>query len=458
MQASVVFHTEGNFGIVTLKAPKVPLTDRTQVLLFKGDISGSMSDLCSDGRTKIAHANHSMANMAKTLLTASSCQIQVDGFDDMITSFVPLTQLSPTSLPDTLEKIKWMAPRNSTNIELALRHTLDQIASIRETFPEADITQIFTTDGNPTVGCGDKARLKAYVDSSIKNVFIGFGLDHSAELLGTLGGVKNAEYYFIDEIERGGLVYGEIVHSVLYTALKNVRLWGQDVEYFNFRTGAWDRELILDVLTSEATKIIHVRKTGPVPSVSIGEQHIPDAEKKNLQPYLFRQRTLELLHQVIYEARDGPDLRPVLTALLNEIKAYKTAHTAVDPVAPVEGLAPVEELLLKSLCDDISISLRTYRTEKGHMFSVGRLNSNGFERACNVTAPRRQCHFAIPRTISRYARDEGDEGAVTDEEVEGEEGAEGVEGVEATSAFLNSNQMTECMSQIMRTCSLPHGS
>ena len=55
--------TDAKFGILNLTAVSTPLSDRTQEFVFMVDCSGSMSDQCSDGRTKMQHIVHTIKNM-----------------------------------------------------------------------------------------------------------------------------------------------------------------------------------------------------------------------------------------------------------------------------------------------------------------------------------------------------------------------------------------------------------
>ena len=51
---------DSTFGILNMKANPVPVTTRSQDFVFSIDNSGSMSDLCSDGRTKMRHILHTL--------------------------------------------------------------------------------------------------------------------------------------------------------------------------------------------------------------------------------------------------------------------------------------------------------------------------------------------------------------------------------------------------------------
>ena len=59
---------EAKFGILNLKAISAPLSQEELEFIFMIDCSGSMSDQCSDGRTKMQHIIHTLKNMILYLL------------------------------------------------------------------------------------------------------------------------------------------------------------------------------------------------------------------------------------------------------------------------------------------------------------------------------------------------------------------------------------------------------
>ena len=55
------------FGILRLHIAKTDVTTRPQFIYFKCDISGSMSEPCSDRKMKIAHAKCALINIIQLL-------------------------------------------------------------------------------------------------------------------------------------------------------------------------------------------------------------------------------------------------------------------------------------------------------------------------------------------------------------------------------------------------------
>lgn len=136
----------------------------------------------------------------------------------------------------------------------------------------------------------------------------------------------NGCYFYVAEIEKAGLVFGEVIHQMLYTALTNITIEITNAEIYDYKTNTWNTKLHIDSIVSEATKTYHIRSANPdivtakisgqsaihnetVPSV-LEENIIPlpplqhedgtplAPDNKNncdLRVYMLRQRTQELM-------------------------------------------------------------------------------------------------------------------------------------------------------------------
>jgi hypothetical protein len=80
------------------------------------------------------------------------------------------------------------------------------------------------TDGEATAGKRDPELLLSLVDTSVTNMFIGFGIEHDTRLLNRLGSGAKSGYYFIDKLENCVIVYGEVLHGILYKLLFDVAI------------------------------------------------------------------------------------------------------------------------------------------------------------------------------------------------------------------------------------------
>lgn len=403
------------FGILKLTAVSAPMSKEVNEFIFMVDRSGSMSDMCSDGRDKMQHILHTLQNMIIYFKdNSANVYINIFTFDDTICEVVERTVINETNLNSIIAKIKTITPRASTNIEKALiiiKHTINKI---RLNNPTHNISNIFMTDGVATDGNCDISYLYELVDRNITNAFIGFGLEHDATLLNSISNGDKSDYYFIDKLENSGLVYGEILHGILYKVLTNVSIECSNCFIYDYKNNIWCKSLKLSDITSESNKVYHVISCTPNDCnvflktesnqdgylVQNGYSIFKEESNCDLSKYVFRQRTLQLLYKinkfinrnnsqknydVLLDFEDIPiDNNSVIKhekdALRNEIKCFmgEMKKYMNDNNLNNDGI-------MKNLCDDIYISYRTFGTKFGAMYTVARQNSQGTQRVYTVS-------------------------------------------------------------------------
>ena len=158
--------SDAKFGILKLSAISAPLSQEEQDFIFMVDCSGSMSDLCSDGRDKMQHIIHTLKNMILYFKENSSIKvyITINAFDDIIYKIVDRTEITNDNIDSIIQKVNKISPRNSTNIECALQSIKCTIEEIRSLHPANNICNIFMTDGRATAGNEDNNYLIGLVD------------------------------------------------------------------------------------------------------------------------------------------------------------------------------------------------------------------------------------------------------------------------------------------------------
>ena len=401
-----------DFGVLRIKLADTPMTSQPQLLYFKNDMSGSMDDMCSDGRSKMKHSNHATSNILRLAAeTDAEIWVQVDAFDDKIVPIIPAQRVTKDNIQQLVAMVNGIMPRNGTNLELALNDSKMKISEFKEQHPEFVVTHIFTTDGQANTGSQNNSTLAECVEPSYSNIFIGLGLDHSADTLNALSSRKHAAYYFIDKIENGGLVFGEVIHGILYKALVDITLTVENAEIYDYRTNQWSSTLEIDSLTGEAEKTYHLRRaydttpfdvevkisgtasTQPYATTVFCIPPLIDEHGTNIEPrldlskYIFRQRTQELLYEAKCKVTQGEHdkihtLKTKMRDFLAQMKAYieKRPELAADST-------------FQTLNDDLVIVIRTLGTHYQTMYTSARANSNGRECSYNVSevpgAPRR---------------------------------------------------------------------
>jgi hypothetical protein len=194
-------------------------------------------------------------------------------------------------------------------------------------------------------------------------------------------------------LENAALVYGEIIHGLLYKALEHVTLTIENGELYNYKTNNWEPTLTIGNLLSDQRKTYHVRSKTPeyckviVYGVNIirhrelccvfkeGQLFVKEETKiatikgnnsiDNLDVYILRQKTQELLYKARTSYADLDQLKEELREFHKRMLTYmKDTHLDNDPI-------------LKMCCDDIYIAFMTAGTAVAEMFTCARQTSNG---------------------------------------------------------------------------------
>lgn len=411
------FENNYTFGILKLKAAKIECPDKSHHFVFTIDRSGSMTDTCADGRTKQQHIAHTFKNMIWFFHDHPHIRVRISIFlfDYEVVQMLDRVIITSENIDAIIKKIDLIRPRGDTNIELAIQTVNDFVRDeilLREI--DSEVSHIFMTDGDANRGETVPATLKKIVNNTFKNVFVGFGIEHNDTILNALSSHYNSAYYFIDKLENSGLVYGEILHSLLYKLLVNTEIKIENGLLYDFKNDVWARSLYVGDIVGEADKTYHIVSENPADCVIhiIGNKFdckefvfLPVRNvvfEDNLTCYVFRQKTLELLHEVKYfsnkekektktvnawdffQKNNYVDVEPdnnkiiknykgKMKELMEEMKEYMTQN----------GLE--NDNFMKNLCDDIYVCYRTFGTAYSGMYTNARLVSQGTQRCYTVS-------------------------------------------------------------------------
>jgi hypothetical protein len=416
---------ELQFGIIKIDLISSPMIEKHQHILFTIDGSGSMQDKCVDGRSKMEHILHTLENILRLFHEKSSnISIHIQSFDDKIKEVVSdVPNIQDANIEELVQKISTIRPRGSTNIELALQNASSHIHHYRETtqHTDYDIVHLFLTDGEVTQGETNHIALNNIVPTNVTNIFIGYGLEHDSHLLSVLASSKYNEYRFVDALEKAGLVYGEIVHSLLFKAIEEVSIQSEHCEIYDYVSNTWTNNLFIGNLLSEQKKVYHcrARKQEQVQTIcqaqlkfikdgaEIFAECLVEPEFKKLNTYILRQRTQELL----YEARKLSEKRRNTLPFGNPGYLYKNTldlnhlKHADDNDAEIKVLkselkdffkilteytsnttSDDNNSIIKMLTDDIYIAHKTLGTKYANMFTCARQMTQGRQQiyTCSI--------------------------------------------------------------------------
>lgn len=402
---------DAKFGILNFTAvTSEEISDEIDFLLVV-DCSGSMTDACSDGRSKMQHIIHTLKNMIIFFHEHPNTKINVtiNAFDTKIYSIVSRTKITDENINEIINKIEKITPRGSTNIEYALIKSAEEITRLKSEFPSNHINHIFMTDGEATDGSKDIDILQSNVIPDITNAFIGFGVQHDATLLNAISSIGKSAYYFIDKLESAGLVYGEILHSIVYKLINDPEINIENGLIYNFKTNNWVTSLQIGDIVSESNKTFNIISCNPDECKAHIKGRVGDIivlfpafiiEPSDLSRQIYRQRTLQLLYEVnVFCSRKRSDyylqncslIRHINQQYMNEqsnqtferekkVLKLKLANFIEEIKKYITENNLEHDRLLKNLCDDIYISLRTFDTKFGSMYCTARQTSQGTQR------------------------------------------------------------------------------
>jgi hypothetical protein len=440
------------FGVINLKIKKMVPSIQKRHFVFTVDCSGSMSDKCNDGRTKMDHANHTLINMMNYYAEHPELMVSITvfAFDGSIYKIITNEEVREDNLDKLIQHIKKIRPKDMTNIEQALISSREYIANYINNNRDVYVSHIFMTDGDATQGETNPFKLKEYISPLVSNNFIGFGIEHNTYLLKEFATDIKNNYYFVDALEKAGLVYGEILHSIIYRVLENTNISVVNGLIYDWKTNSWVDQLDIGDLISETNKTYHILTDNPnefdcifqtthCVSKEIFDFTIQNTIKKvdiiddgfvDLIQYKYRQRTQQLLfevneynfnkvnndddhlrfntsyynYNVTHENVDTDELHN--TDTVNSIKLkekmkslLKDMQQFLDNLDNTTLTASAVSSFIKLLCDDLYICLKTFDTKHSAMFSCARQLSQGAQRAysatCTPKAPRNDHVFDV---------------------------------------------------------------
>ena len=414
--------SEMKFGIIQIKIADTPILQQSQIIDSSIDMSGSMDDFCSDGKTKMQHAKHTLKNIVTALAkntserdNSESIIMATYGFDDKIETIFNDSKITEDTSENLRNKIdKQLYSRGGTDIYQSLESQSIRCKARSESNPQLRQTNITLTDGQTNQGKSTLySEMAKQVTPNCSNIFIGFGKDHNAIGLQQLADAQpSGSYFYVAEIEKAGLVFGEIIHQILYTALVDISIQMHNAEIYNYKTNEWKTELCIPSLVSEAKKTYHIRSKTPYdasatiiassaihgetrPSIISADNSCPpplidintnEIESNDLSIYMLRQRTQEL----IYKAHS----HSISDQILGEFKSYneRTKSIKKEMIQYLKFMRQFskensleEDEQLNNLIADITIILKTFGGPRAALYSIARGTSQG-RQTSNITS------------------------------------------------------------------------
>jgi hypothetical protein len=435
MLSTIILNTTANSaqrsGIYEICLPAAEPTRAPKTIHIMTDVSGSMDERCSDKNSKLDQIKHVTKNIIRFI--ANNCAnitLQVSTFNSIVTVVIEPEIVTKDNQDEMIRKIEMMDAMDMTDIEKAIR-------SVKFGNIGAEQHNILMTDGDANIGETRANELVKLVDIGASNTFIGFGLEHNPHMITTLANTRNGAYYFIDQLERSGVAYGEILHGIVHRVYKSARLIVENGEVYDWKTNTWTNEVYIGGLAADTKKRYHIQTDDPNKicvrfmddDVEV-EKTVFHGQFEDLTQMEYRYRTLEMLFRAtqmssphrnaIYtlhaqpaEAQPADASAKPLDASAKPLdasakpldasaKPLDASAKPLDASAKPQAKPTIRDLkiemknlvaemttymetlddkrLMKNLCDDIVVVYRTIGTRYGHMYSCARQCSQGTER------------------------------------------------------------------------------
>ena len=389
------YNFEQSIGLLALDSPNPPPESTNRInLLISIDNSGSMGDTCHDGKSKMDHAKHMLTRLVKYLFQYPNIEgtLSIVVFDHDIQRLcmgVPLNNRE--SVYQLLSKISHIESIGGTDIGQPLQIANEWVLSLpKQEGTNVVNAHIFMTDGQATYGIERTEELITIPQSNYTSYYIGFGVDHHFSLMRGLGNLPNSDYYFVESIEKAGMVYGEVLHRILYSIPQDIEIICSGGKLYDYQSNEWKNRLSLQNVARGTIRLLHTLADSddqtPSFEIHIGDDVCGSQLYAHDNPYApstintlstkiakIRQTVLEYLFQCINSDRDSKiELTNKSKEIAAEIKAFMQVTNQLDNV------------VVKQLLDDVEIARRGLECGNGRMFIGARQSSCGQQRAYSV--------------------------------------------------------------------------
>jgi len=300
-KSSIPAGDEYNRGVFKITIPPQVsgvLQQPMRVVMYASiDRSGSMGEQANaqiqNSQTKMAFVVSTLNNMVEYIVSQHAEFPHVEFymslivFDSSATCALPLYRVASDTKDHILNIISQLTPRGGTNFmncfsemskhASAEQENIENDASIPEDFVHR--MHVFLTDGQDG-GCqgGIPALIKAldvvYPDESKHKkqptqIMIGYGVDHDSAMLQRLCSYfPTSKQWFVDDMEKTGCIFGEILWASINAAFKNVKL-NSNVEIYDFASMDWKTELTIGDFAHDSVKTLYTRVPWDAAEVSL---------------------------------------------------------------------------------------------------------------------------------------------------------------------------------------------
>ena len=312
---TAVVDGEYNRGILRISIPELlasttdvvaPRGQKIRVIMYGSiDSSGSMGEYAIAGnhnasstgpRTKMDFVHATLTNMVDYIVEQSAEFPHVEfylalvKFHSRATCVLFPTRVTSENRAALIQTIKEILPTGGTNFMKCFTEMSNLISNEHTHIPQDDSIpdvfihriHLFLTDGSNNEGDTGVQALSSALKIQYRNttnapstatmkqptqVMVGYGTDHDSTALSNLcAQFPDSKQWFIDDIEKTGCIFGEILWSAINAAYTGVTLVS-NAEFYDFATMKWTKEMSLGDFAYESNRTFYVRVPWDVMSV-----------------------------------------------------------------------------------------------------------------------------------------------------------------------------------------------
>ena len=290
--------SEYNRGIFKIDIPALSgeggyLRRKMRFIMYVSvDASGSMDETATrpghTTQTKMDFVHMTLTNMIEYIASQeeenphAEFYIAIVSFDSTASCALLPCRVTRENKDQLIATVNSIRPRGGTNFqkcfqEIArLMSTEGEYIKRDEHIPEEFIqrTHIFLTDGANNKGEKRVQQLATLLTPTLTvpqkpatQIMIGYGPDHDSTMLQSLcAQFPKSKQWFIDDVEKTGCIFGEILWSASNTTYADVKL-SANVEFYDFTSMSWKNEIQIDDLIYDSSRTFYVRVPWSVEAV-----------------------------------------------------------------------------------------------------------------------------------------------------------------------------------------------
>lgn len=264
------------------------------------DASGSMNEnaiplnhtsVSAGPQTKMDFVRATLMNMVEYIVQQSAefphveFYLAIVKFHSHASCVLLPTRVTPDNRDAIIETIQQITPTGGTNFmkcftEMSRLMSLESThiphdESIREEFVHR--IHLFLTDGSNNEGEKGIQALTTALNVQFQDatramkqpthVMVGYGTDHDSTALSNLcAKFPDSKQWFIDDIEKTGCIFGEILWAAVNAAYTGVKLVS-NLEFYDFATMKWTKEMSLGDFAYDSSRTFYARIPWDVDSI-----------------------------------------------------------------------------------------------------------------------------------------------------------------------------------------------